>query len=95
MQQLFSDEDAGQPITYEQYQTLTQKGAKPPHDGYVLRTSSGESEEEEEDSHLVSTRHYLAAKAGNRAKKARVAQSKNKGKGKKRKRAAAPRKLAT
>ena len=97
-EELFSDVDGGtddHPLTYEQYCAIQQKGAKPPHNGYVLRTSSGESEPEggEEDEDLVSKRHDITLKLINRAKNnARIVKSKAKGKGKK-KPSATPRKL--
>ena len=56
--ELFSDTDGGTdgPFTYEQYLALTKKGTKPPSNGYVLRTSSGESEADDGEDEVNLTR---------------------------------------
>lgn len=77
------------PITYAMYQALMQNGAKPPRKGYVLCTSSGESEDGEKE-----TDHQIALKLSNRANEAPATKATKKGKVKK-KRTAPPRKLYT
>lgn len=85
--ELLSDVD--HPLSYEQYRALRQKGATPPRNGYVLCTTSGESEPEdgEEDADLASMLQDIPLKMINRPKK--------KGKRKGKKKPAAPRKLST
>lgn len=99
-EELFSDVEGGtddHPLRYEQYCALKQKGTKPPPNGYILCTSSGESEPEdgEEEVDLASKCHDITLKLINRAKnKVRVLKSKGKSKGKK-KPSAIPPKLFT
>ena len=87
--ELFSDVDDGGtgpiPLTYTQYRALEQKGAKPPLNGYVLRTSSGESEPEDEEAEAdLARKRQIALNLSNRAKsKARTRKTKRRGKGKK------------
>ena len=90
---LFSDLDEDGtdaiPIMYALYHALKQNGAKPPCKGYVLCTSSGESEDEEEE-----TDHQIALKLSNLANEAPATKTRKKGKSKK-KRTAPPCKLYT